>query len=70
MAKFGDKLREVRESRNFTITELHQASGIPRETITRLEANERNPRWDVVQKLAKALAVRLDAFVGDLSAAD
>jgi len=60
---FGDKLKEFREMRHFTIADLSRATDIPWETIKRLENNERNPRWDVVLKLAKALAVKLDDFV-------
>ena len=67
---FAERLKALRARRNFTVTELATVSGVQRETITRLESAERNPRWDVAIRLARALAVKLDDFVGDREAAN
>ena len=70
LAKFKDKLKTYREARNFTVAELARASDVPRETIHRLESGERGPSWRVVQRLAKALGVRVDDFVEDRQPAE
>jgi len=55
----GDFIREKREALGMNQTELWRASGVPRETINRLENNKTQlPFADSRRRLAKALNVR------------
>jgi len=67
--EFGEQLKVLREGRNFSMSELSRAAEVPRETISRLEAGKRLPTWPVLLKLAKALSVKLDDFVGETKTA-
>ncbi len=52
-------LRRIRERRGMTQDELAKKVGVTRITITRIETSARNPSMALVQKLAKALKVKL-----------
>ncbi len=69
VSDFGKHLKTLRQRRNFSMSELSRAAEVPRETISRLEAGKRYPTWLVLLRLAKALSVKLDEFVGDREAA-
>jgi len=59
----GMKLREIRLDRGYSQEELHQLTGISRDTISRLETGDRpNPHPSTLRKLADALEVS----VGDI----
>jgi len=52
------KLREIRLDRGYSQDELHQMTGISRDTISRLETGDRpNPHPRTLRKLAGALGV-------------
>jgi len=55
-------LREARERRKLTQEAVAKKVGVHRVTIARLESGERRPSMDLLQRLAKALKVK----VGDL----
>lgn len=58
-----NKLREIRESKALTITELARRSGITRQTITRLENEEDDTaNSKTLKALADALEVRVTDF--------
>lgn len=54
---FGCRLRKLREGKNMTMSELAQAAGIRKQTVSLLEAEKRDPSWATVCKLADALDV-------------
>ena len=58
-----NKLREIREGKQLTITELARKSGITRQTISRLE-NEQDDSANskTLKALADALGVRVTDF--------
>jgi transcriptional regulator with XRE-family HTH domain len=59
----GTKLRNVRLDRGYSQEELHQMTGISRDTISRMETGDRpNPHPRTLRKLAEALGVT----VGDI----
>ncbi len=58
----GKMLREARERRKLTQEAVAKKVGVHRVTIARLESGERRPSMDLLQRLAKALKVK----VGDL----
>jgi transcriptional regulator with XRE-family HTH domain len=62
---FGERLRTVREKQGKGIVELGRLTGIPYETIYRLETGKhKSPRLDIAVKLARALGVPLDYLAG------
>lgn len=57
------KLKEIRLDQGYSQEELHQLTGISRDTISRLETGDRpNPHPRTLRKLADALGVT----VGDI----
>ncbi len=59
---FPFRLTTLREAKSLTIPELARISGIPAQTIHRLERGERKPGWAILCKLANALECPLDDF--------
>lgn len=71
----GAKVRGLRESRSWSIAELAARSGVPRETVSRLEAGKRPPLADTVLRLLLILLadqehVELNEIVPDWPEAD
>jgi transcriptional regulator with XRE-family HTH domain len=59
----GALLKEHREAAGLSIAELAEKTGIVRQYILALEKGEKTaPGYDLVCKIANALAVSLDAF--------
>lgn len=58
----GNKVKEYRENKNLTQSELAEKSGLRQPQISRLEAGVHSPSFKTLQKLANAL----DIAVGDL----
>ena len=58
----GSVLKKARERRKLTQQALADKVGVRQETIARLETDTRRPSMDLLQRLAKALKVK----VGDL----
>lgn len=53
----GTKIRELRKARGLTQRELGEKAGIAEPTIRRYELGKLNPKFETVQKIAKALNV-------------
>lgn len=53
----GAKIRELRKARDLTQKELGERAGIAEPTIRRYELGKLNPKFETVQKIAKALNV-------------
>lgn len=53
----GDKIRVLREKRDWTQTDLAEASGLPQSHISRLEAGKHSPSNVTLKKIAKALRI-------------
>ena len=58
------RLREVRQRRGLTITEVAQTTGISKSTLSRLETGQRRPTLELLLPLAGAYRVPLDELVG------
>ncbi|MGB9903684.1 MAG: helix-turn-helix domain-containing protein [Desulfotomaculales bacterium] len=56
----GDGVRQLRESRGLSIAELAEISGIPAETIRRVESGEFLPGEEEVERLSEALNYPLE----------
>ncbi len=51
------KLRDIRLNRGLSQEELHQITGVSRDTISRLETGRRSAQPRTLRKLAEALGV-------------
>jgi transcriptional regulator with XRE-family HTH domain len=60
----GPRLRQVRELRGKTITEVAASTGISKSTLSRLETGQRRPSLELLLPLAQEYRVPLDDLVG------
>ncbi|MEJ3741956.1 XRE family transcriptional regulator [Actinomycetes bacterium KLBMP 9797] len=63
MANVGPRLRELRQQRGITLTELAEDTGISVSTLSRLESGGRKPTLELLLPLAHAYQVTLDELV-------
>jgi len=61
----GGKIISIRESRNLTIDEVAERSGVSREQIERIENDIEIPSLAPLIKIARVLGVRLGTFLDD-----
>ena len=61
---FGPRLRQLRESREWSQADLAIEAGISRPLVTQLEAGKVLPGWETVVKLARALGESVAVFEG------
>lgn len=61
----GHKIKGIRESKNLTIEEISQRSGLSVEQITSIENDQNLPSLGPLIKIARALGVRLGTFLDD-----
>ncbi len=59
---FGEKLKELRESKGWTKKQLAELSGISQQAIVHWEQGDRVPGLDAVFALCDAFGVRLAEF--------
>jgi transcriptional regulator with XRE-family HTH domain len=60
--EFGQRLKELRESRGLTQGELAELAGMNRFGVAKLEQGVREPHWPTVLALCAALKVDCRAF--------
>jgi excisionase family DNA binding protein len=60
----GTRLRQLREAAGFSQVQLAATSGLTHEAISRLEAGQRAPRGASVRRLADALGIAPERFIG------
>jgi transcriptional regulator with XRE-family HTH domain len=56
----GQKLKELRESKGLTQTELEKILGIPNQSISNYERDFREPDYDTLKRFAKFFNVSID----------
>lgn len=61
--KICEKLKELRESQNISISELSEKSGVCSATIYLYEAEKRVPNILTINKIAKALNVDIEEIL-------
>ena len=66
-SSFAARLREVRDKRELSQSELARDSGMQPSAIAHFEAGRRKPSFDNVRALAKALKVSADYLLGSES---
>ncbi len=64
LERVGPRLRQVRELRGFTLTDLAARTGISKSTLSRLETGQRRPSLELLLPLAQTFRVPLDDLVG------
>lgn len=61
----GFKIKGIRESKNLTVEEIAERSGLSAEQITSIENDQNLPSLGPLIKIARALGVRLGTFMDD-----
>ena len=64
----GHKIKGLRESKNLTIEEVAERSGLTVEQISSIESDQNLPSLGPLIKIARALGVRLGTFMDDSDA--
>jgi len=64
----GHKIKGMRETKNLTIEEIAERSGLSAEQIASIETDENLPSLGPLIKVARALGVRLGTFLDDSDA--
>lgn len=62
---FGRNVRQARKDRGWTQEQLAFEAGVKRAYLSEVENGQRNVSLDVVEKLAKALAIDVSTLVSD-----
>ncbi|MBQ8936917.1 MAG: helix-turn-helix transcriptional regulator [Prevotella sp.] len=61
----GSKIKGIRETKNITIEEISERSGLSAEQIISIESDQNLPSLGPLIKIARALGVRLGTFLDD-----
>lgn len=61
----GSKIKGIRETKNLSIEEISESSGLSIDQITSIESNQNLPSLGPLIKIARALGVRLGTFLDD-----
>ena len=61
----GSKIKGIRETKNLSIEEIAESSGLTVEQITSIENDQNLPSLGPLIKIARALGVRLGTFMDD-----
>jgi transcriptional regulator with XRE-family HTH domain len=64
LAEVGPRLRRIRRQRGVTLTDLADATGISKSTLSRLESGQRKPSLELLLPISAAHQVPLDELVG------
>lgn len=65
---FGERLREIRDEKGWSQSDLAKKLGTTKQMISCYELNQRSPRIELVRKYAKALDKPVDYLLGDTEA--
>jgi len=61
----GSRIKSIRESKNITVEQVSERSGLSVEQIARIEENKNQPSLAPLIKIARVLGVRLGTFLDD-----
>ncbi|KIA84884.1 transcriptional regulator [Flavobacterium sp. AED] len=65
--KFGQKVKELRERKNFSIEQLANISNVDRNYISDIEKGKRNVSITIIEKIILALDTDFASFFNDNS---
>jgi len=60
--RIGDRIRQLREARGLTQSQLQQRSCVSRSYLSRIESGQMTPSLGTLEKIARALGVSLNRF--------
>jgi len=63
LAQIARRLRQIRQKKDITLTELATTTGISKSTLSRLESGQRKPSLELLLPVVAALAIALDEIV-------
>lgn len=63
-ARLGREIRLARDVACLTQAELSRKSGVPQETISRIERGRANPTMSTLEKLARAMGTKINLTIG------
>ncbi len=66
MVSFGKKLREQREKKGFSQSQLAKEVGVHQSIIGRYERDEAKPTIDVVKRMSQSLATTVGYLLGEI----
>jgi transcriptional regulator with XRE-family HTH domain len=55
--QLGERVRSLRQERNWTLEQAAQQAGLARSTLSKIENEQMSPTFDAVQKLARGLGI-------------
>jgi transcriptional regulator with XRE-family HTH domain len=55
--RLGERVRQIRHARNWTLEEAARRAGLARSTLSKIENEQMSPSFDAVQKLARGLGI-------------
>jgi transcriptional regulator with XRE-family HTH domain len=61
----GSRIKSIRESKNITIEQVAERSGLTLNQLDRIESDKNQPSLSPLIKIARALGVRLGTFLDD-----
>lgn len=64
--KFGKRLRALREERGWSQEEFADRAGLHRTYVSAVERGVRNPTLSVLERLAKALGIKLSELLATM----
>ncbi|CAI3198834.1 helix-turn-helix domain-containing protein [Clostridium neonatale] len=71
MSIIGDILKNNRESKNLTLKQLSEISGVGPSTISDIENGKaKHPRMDTLEKLANALSIPVNLFFNNTNSTE
>ena len=62
---FGNRLKQIRESRMLSTSKLSQKSGLSQSFVWRIEAGEKQPTLGTLRKLAQGLGINIGELLGE-----
>lgn len=65
---FGERVKALRQQKSWAQEELARALGVERNTVNRWEMGQRAPALNMIERIAAALGVTVEAILPDLAA--
>lgn len=62
--KFSDRLRQIREEKKLSQTDLALRAGLQPSAVSHFETDRRSPSFDNLRRLADALNITIDYLIG------
>ncbi len=62
--RFGERLRLLREESNLTVEQLSEKLGTVKQTISKYENGQREPKYETLLKIAEIFNVSIDYLFG------